>query len=116
MKSFAAKTRSRVLAAFVKSLHYHETDLPFTLERIMPNGQVHLMVNLAEDEFRTYGGSGGEQKHRQPGAVLAGPHAKSVVIHTREQRWLGAIEFHSGGAGHFFSIPMFAVCNEVVLL
>lgn len=116
MKSFAAKPHSRALAVFVKSFHYHETDLPFALERIMPNGQAHLMVNLAEDEFRTYGGSRADQKHRQSGAVLAGPHAKSVVIDTREQRWLAAVEFESGGAKHFFSFPMSAVCNRVVQL
>ena len=116
MKSFAAKPRSRALAAFVKSFHYHENDLPFVLERIMPNGQVHLMVNLAEDEFRTYSGARAEHKHRQSGAVLAGPDAKSVVLDTREFRWLAAVEFHGGGARHFFSVPMSAVCNEVVQL
>ena len=116
MKSFAAKPRSRALAEFVKSFHYHETDLPFALERIMPNGQAHLMVNLAEDEFRTYGGSRADQKQCQSGAVLAGPHAKSVVIDTREQRWLAAVEFNSGGAKNFFSVPMSAVCNRVVQL
>jgi len=116
MPSFAAKPRSRALAAFVKSFHYHEIDLPFALERIMPNAQVHLLVNLAEDEFRTYRGSRVEHEHRQSGAVLAGPYAKSLVIDTREQRWLAAVEFYSGGAKHFFSMPMSAVCNEVVQL
>ena len=116
VKHFAAKPRSRALTAFVKSFHYHENDLPFTLERIMPNGQAHLMVNLAEDEFSTYSGSRAEQKHPQSGSVLAGPHAKSVVIDTRAQRWLAAVEFHSGGARHFFSMPMSAVCNEIVQL
>ena len=72
MKSFAAKSRSRVLAAFVKSFHYHETDLQFVWERIMPNGEVHVMVSLAEDEFRAYSGSRAEHKHGQSGAVLAG--------------------------------------------
>lgn len=116
VKSLAAKPRSPALAAFVKAFHYHETDLPFALERIMPNGQAHLMVNLAEDEFSTYTGSCAEEKHRQSGAVLAGPHAKSVVLDTRQQRWLAAVEFRSGAARHFFSIPMLAVCNEVVEL
>jgi AraC-like DNA-binding protein len=115
VKLFAAKPRSRALAAFVKSFHYHEVDLPLALERIMPNGQVHLMVNLAEDEFRTYRGTRLEP-YRQSGGVLAGPHAKSVVLDTRELRWLAAVEFHSGGARHFFSVPMSAICNEIVQL
>jgi hypothetical protein len=27
------------------------------LERVLPNGRAHLMVNLCEDEFRTYHGT-----------------------------------------------------------
>jgi AraC-like DNA-binding protein len=111
-----AKPRSSVLAAFVKSFHYHETDFPLTLERIMPNGQAHLMVNLAEDEFRTHDPVRTERMDRHSGAVLAGPHARSTVIDTREQRWLAAVEFRSGAAGQFFPMPMTEVCNRVVEL
>ncbi|MDQ2712630.1 MAG: helix-turn-helix domain-containing protein [Acidobacteriota bacterium] len=82
----------------------------------MPNGQAHLMVNLGEKEFRTYSGSRSEHQHRQSGVVLAGPHAEPVVIDTREQHWLAVVEFHSGGARHFFPLPMSAVCNQVVQL
>ncbi len=116
MKCFAAKPRSRALGAFVKAFHYQKTDLPFALERIMPNGQAHLMVNLGENEFRTYSGSRAECQHRHSGVVLAGPHAQPVVLDTREQHWLAAVEFHSGGARHFFSMPMSEVCNHVVQL
>ena len=97
----------------MKSFHYHETNFPMTLERIMPNGQAHLMVNLAEDEFRTYDAA---RTERHAGAVLAGPHARSTVIDTRVQRWLAAVEFRGGGAGLFFSMPMTEVCNKVVRL
>jgi AraC-like DNA-binding protein len=116
VKHVAAKPRSSVLAAFVKSFHYHETDFPFALERIMPNGQAHLMVNLAEDEFRTHDAVRTERMDRQSGAVLAGPHARSTVIDTREQSWLAAVEFRSGAAGCFFPMPMTEVCNRVVQL
>jgi AraC-like DNA-binding protein len=86
------------------------------LERIMPNGQPHLMVNLAEDEFRTYGAARAEQMSQHSGAVLTGPHAKSVIIDTRAQRWLAAVEFRHGGAFHFFSMPMTEISNQVVQL
>lgn len=115
MKSLAAKPSSPALAAFVKTFHYHEADLPFTLERIMPNGQAHLMVNLAEDEFRTYGARA-ELLSKHSGAVVAGPHAKSVVIDTRAQRWLAAVEFRHGGAPRVFSMPMTEISNQVVQL
>jgi AraC-like DNA-binding protein len=116
VKSLAAKPRSPALAAFVKSFHYHETNFPFTLERIMPNGQAHLMVNLAEDEFRTYDPARPERTNRRSGAVLAGPHGRSTIIDTRAQRWLVAVEFRSGGAARFLSMPMSEFCDQVVSL
>src|SRR6266576_2050426 len=82
----------------------------------MPNGQAHLMVNLAEDEFRIYDAARPERMDRHSGAVLAGPHARPTVIDTREQHWLAAVEFRSGGAGRFFSMPMTEVCNRIVQL
>jgi AraC-like DNA-binding protein len=116
VKSFAAKPRSPALAALVKSLHYHETNFPFALERIIPSGQAHLMVNLAEDEFRTYDAARAGRMDRYSGAVLAGPHARSTVIDTGEQRQLAAVEFRRGGAGRFFAMPMTEVCNKIVHL
>jgi AraC-like DNA-binding protein len=111
-----AKPRSPILRQFVKAFHYHENELPFTLERIMPNAQPHLMVNLAEDEFRIYGAPGTDQVRRHSGCVLAGPHAKSVIIDTRAQCWLAAIEFQHGGASRFLTMPMNEVVNQVVPL
>jgi AraC-like DNA-binding protein len=116
VRPFTAKPQSPALSPFVKSFHYHEADLPFTLERIMPNGQVHLMVNLAEDEFRTYGTTRAQPVSQHPGGVVAGPHSKSVVIDTRAQRWLAAVEFRHGGASRFFSMPMTDLSNQVVQL
>jgi len=113
VNSFTAKPVSPLLAPFVKSFHYHETNFPSALERIMPNGQAHLMVNLAEDEFRTYDPVRTGQMVRNSGAVLAGPHARSTVIDTRELGWLAAVEFRCGGAARFFSMPMTEVCNRI---
>lgn len=114
MRSFTAKPLSAVLKPFVKSFHYHEADFPFMLERIMPNGQAHLLVNLAEDEFSTYGGARADKVCEHSGTVVAGPHAKSVVIDTRAQRWQAAVEFRHGGASRFFAMPMTEVSNQVV--
>jgi len=88
--------------------------MAFSLERIVPNGQAHLMINLAEDEFRAYDPIRSERVNRQSGAVLAGPHARSAVIDTGEQRWLVAVEFRSGGARQFLPFPMSEVCDVFV--
>jgi AraC-like DNA-binding protein len=74
------------------------------------------MVNLAEDEFRTYGAARADQMSQHSGAVVVGPHAKSVVIDTRAQRWLAAVEFRHGGASRCFSMPMTEISNQVVQL
>lgn len=82
----------------------------------MPNGQAHLMVNVAEDEFRTYDPERPERTNRHSGAVLAGPHGSSTIIDTRAQRWLVAVEFRSGGAARFFSMPMSEFYDQIVSL
>lgn len=90
--------------------------MPFILERIVPNGQAHLMVNLVEDEFRAYDPLETDRVNRRSGAVLAGPHARSAVIDTSEQHWLVAVEFQSGGAAQFFQMPMSEACDQFVSL
>jgi hypothetical protein len=61
MVHLALRPRSPALQPFIKSFHYHDGTFPFGLERILPNGQAHLMINLAEDEFRTYPGIRGNE-------------------------------------------------------
>jgi AraC-like DNA-binding protein len=74
------------------------------------------MVNLDEDEFRTYSGPDCGTVHRVRGAVLAGPHGRSVAIDTREQRRLIAVEFKVGGAAAFLRMPISEACDRVVEL
>jgi AraC-like DNA-binding protein len=112
----AARPHSQALAPFVASFHYHEAELASTVERILPTGQAHLMVNLDEDEFRTYSGTACGAVHRRSGAVLAGPHGRATAIDTREQRRLIAVEFKSGGASVFLPMPVSEACDRVVAL
>jgi AraC-like DNA-binding protein len=116
MASLAVRPRSPALRPFIRSLHYHEIDLPFGLERIVPSGQVHLMVNLAEDEFRTYPRAAPNDVVRHAGAVLAGPHARPVVLDTQEFRWLAAVQFRTGTAALFFPMPMGEAGDQIVSL
>ncbi|HEX4808926.1 MAG TPA: AraC family transcriptional regulator [Bryobacteraceae bacterium] len=116
MLHIAARPCAQALAPFVASFHYHEGELAATVERILPTGQVHLMVNLDEDEFRTYSGLDCATVHRTDGAVLAGPHGRSTAIDTREQRRLIAVEFKLGGAAAFLRMPISEACDQVVEL
>ena len=114
MMHLAVRPRSPVLQPFIKSLHYHETTFPFGLERILPNGAAHLMINLAEDQFRTYSGSNCERMHTTHGAVLAGPHGCATVLDTREFQWLIAVEFRMGGAASFFRGPLDEMSDQSI--
>lgn len=116
MVTVSARPRSPQLLPFIKSLHYHEADLGDGLERIMPTGQAHLMVNLAEDEFRTYDRLRSDRMSRQPGAVFSGPHAQSTVLDTRQFSWLAAVQFRAGGAAHFVPMPLSEACGQVLSL
>jgi AraC-like DNA-binding protein len=99
---------SHALRPFVTGLHYFEADdhSPTELERILPGGNVHLMVNLHEDEFRIYEGDDYETVLRSGGAVLEGPTSHARVIDTGLQRNLICVDFTLGGAAAFFRIPL----------
>ena len=116
MLHIAARPRSAALAPFVASFHYHEGEFAAAVERILPTGQAHLMVNLDEDVFRTYSGPDCGKVHRVCGAVLAGPHGRSTAIDTMEQRRLIAVEFKVGGAAAFLPMPISEAGDQVVEL
>ncbi len=116
MTHIAARPHSLALSPFIASFHYHESDLAAVVERILPNGQAHLMVNLGEDEFRTYIGADCRTVHSTSGAVLAGPHGRATAIDTKEQRCLVAVEFKLCGAAPFFRMPISETRDQVVEL
>jgi len=116
MPSIAVRPRSAALAPFVASLHYHSGEIPDAMERILPGGRVHLMVNLYEDEFRTYLGPDSATIHRTHGAVFAGPASQASVIDTREQRCLVTVDFKLGGASAFLRAPVSEAHNQLVEL
>ena len=116
MVSVRTRPKSPRLTPFIKSLHYHETELAGGLERIMPNGQAHLMVNLGEDQFHTYDRVRPETAARLCGAIVAGPHSQSTILDASEMCRLAAVEFRPGGAGHFLGIPANEAGNQVLNL
>jgi AraC-like DNA-binding protein len=103
------------LAPYISSFHYIGGSPPAAggLECILPGARVHLMVNLYEDEFRTYQGL---DVHRTRGAVLGGPHAASTVIDTREQCGLLTVDFKLAGAARFFAAPLSEAQDHLVEL
>jgi AraC-like DNA-binding protein len=109
-----ARPRSPRLAPFVSSLGFFEGELEPGRERVLPSGHVSLMVNLHEDELRTYHGPDHRRVHRTRGAAFTGPAARHTVIDTEEQRCLVWVSFRLGGAAPFFETPLDETRDELV--
>src|SRR5260370_40802119 len=105
MFSVNAFPHAPALGAFVASLRCQEGEIPAAFERMLPTGQTHLLVNLREDEFRTYSGPDCAAVHRTHGAVLAGPRSRSTVVDTNEPRCLVGVDFQLGREAACLPLP-----------
>ena len=74
-------------------------------ERLMPDGSVALVINLRDDEVRTYDRIHIEKCRTMPGAVVCGVHTENFVIDTAEQADVVGVQFRPGGAFPFLGVP-----------
>lgn len=116
MSSASIHVVAPILRPFVAALHYIESDGPPTIERILPTGRIHLLVNLHEDEFRTYHGADCATIGRTRGAVLEGASSRSRVIDMGLARSLVSVDFTLGGASAFFRAPLIEASDALVEL
>ena len=95
------------LAPFIAGLWHHEADGPWShaRERVLPSGTLQLLVNLHEDELRSWHGPDAGELRRTRGAALGGAGSRSVVIDTAEQQCILGVSFKPGGAHPFFAAP-----------
>ncbi len=105
-----------MLRPFVEGLWHFTGDLAHAHERILPTGSMQLLVNLYEDELRTYEGEGFARAQRIRGAALSGAYARPFGIDTREQRHIVGVSFRPGGAAPFFAAPPGALRDDHVEL
>jgi AraC-like DNA-binding protein len=103
-----------VLAPFVHFSGYFRLDAPPTLERVLPTGELQLLVNLRQDELRTYGHDGGETVAPIGGAALQGAQMCHSVIDTSQQNAVVLVCFKPGGAYPFFAPPPGATAEQLV--
>ena len=74
--------RSAILRPLVASLSDVGGALPPMLERVLPSAHIHLMVNLDEDEFRTF---------LSESAKIPPKLAKTIVL----PKWTGEVDADS---------------------
>ena len=72
------------------------------LERVLPSGRAQMVVNLKENETRSYVG---ERVERLPGTVVSGIGTRFEVIDTAEQETVAEVLFRPGGTMGFFGVP-----------
>src|SRR5262245_17735290 len=101
------------LSRFVELLwYYEEPPKPHAKERLMPDGCVSFIINLAEDETRLYDPDDVSKVTRFSPCCLSGPQTKCFVIDTDEQTCVLGASFRAGGAVPFLGLPSDELHNQ----
>jgi AraC-like DNA-binding protein len=79
--------------------------VPHALERVLPTGSMALIVNLYEDQTRTYDSTDITKCRTMSGTIVAGASSRFGIIDTAEQRSTVGVSFKPGGAFPFFKLP-----------
>jgi len=95
------------LSRYVSALHYHEGNADGRRERILPSGNIHLLVNLHADEIRV-------DHESVRGAVLQGPEARSHIVDFSVLRTFVTVDFTPGGATRLFASPLAETRDRLV--
>lgn len=78
---------------------------PHAKERILPSGEMELVINLLEDATRMYDRDDPNRCQTFRGALVSGAHSGYQVIDTAEQASVIGVHFKPGGAFPFLRMP-----------
>ncbi len=94
------------LSEFVNLLWlYQGYTQPHAKERILPTGEMQLVINLVEDRSYIYDREDTDRCQTFRGAVLSGAHSQYQVIGTAQQAFVIGVHFRPGGAFPFLRRP-----------
>jgi AraC-like DNA-binding protein len=103
---FRHRIPRRPLDAFIESIWlYRSEPRSHELERILPTGTAHLIVNLKEDRTRLYDPESPYRCVSTSGSVFSGAQTRFQVIDTSEQEHVAGVAFKPGGTVPFFRLP-----------
>jgi AraC-like DNA-binding protein len=103
------------LSAYVDLFWYYAGfQRPHARERLLPTGTIELVINLHEDEVRTYDTEDSGICLRNAGSVVVGAHSRHFVLDTAEQNDVIGIHFRPGGAYPFLAPPADGFSNAHV--
>jgi AraC-like DNA-binding protein len=93
------------LDAFVDIFWLQEGDDPGTgRERVLPSGQMQLIINLYADRLSNFTGENDECRELFPGALLSGAWSGYVTIDAAELVSVIGVSFKAGGAFPFLGV------------
>jgi AraC-like DNA-binding protein len=105
------------LAGLVSAITYQAGEQPRTsVQKILPDPEPSLWVNLNRDEFRSFRGPEHCHTDRVPGAMLAGPRGRALVTEFEAGRAHISVSFALGAAAGFFGPPLADSADELVPL
>jgi hypothetical protein len=101
------------LYRFVELLwYYQEPPKPHARERLMPDGCVSLVINLAENQTRIYDADDVSKMRTFSACSVSGPQTKCFAIDTDEQTCVIGVSFRPGGAVPFLKLPSDELHNQ----
>lgn len=105
------------LHQFIESIWLFETPpAPHSLQRILPNGKSQLIINLKEDQIRSYDPETGKLSGTVRGTILTGVQTRFSIIDTAEQELVMGAVFRPGGTRPFLRMPAFEIADMDVEL
>jgi AraC-like DNA-binding protein len=93
------------LATLVECLWYWEgAPGPHLQERLLPQGQAAMILNLRDEPIAIYEDNGGAGRYGT--AVFSGARSNCFTIDCSQQERVVGVQFAPGGASPFFRMPM----------
>jgi AraC-like DNA-binding protein len=78
---------------------------PHVKERVLPTGEMQIVINLLEDKSSIYDRVDTDRCQTLNGSLFSGAHSEYVVISTAAQASLMGVSFKAGGAYPFLRMP-----------
>ena len=96
--------------------YYDGYHVPHSRERVLPDGSMQLIINLAEDRLAVFDSEHTDLARTFGGCLVSGPRSQFAVIDTRCQRSIMGAAFRRGGGFPFFRLPAGELQNAQVSL
>jgi len=96
--------------------YYDGYYVPHSRERVLPDGSMQLIINLAQDRLGVFDARDESISHSFSGCLVSGARSEFVVIDTACQKSIMGAAFKRGGGFPFFHMPAGELHNVQVSL